>query len=250
VQASQQWWLDTCVAADGLPEYDHPYSSGLDDSPVFDTDLPVATPDLAAYLAVQDRQLADLLTRLGDEPAAVRHRARAADSERALLRLWDADHERFAARGAHGRVAAHTVVDLLPLLTGTLPHKVAHALVAELSDPKAFGSPFRVPTVAVGDPAFNGDRMWRGPVWVNTNWLLIEGLLASGYAAQAVQLAHRTLAMVAAAGGAFEYYHPVTGLRAGRAAPAFAWTAALIVDLSVRFGAEFRLTRPDVLRVF
>ena len=250
VQASQQWWLDTCVGADGLPEYDHPYSSGLDDSPVFDTDLPVATPDLAAYLAVQDRQLADLLTRLGDEPAAARHRARAADSERALLRLWDACRGRFVARGAHGRVAAHTVVDLLPLLSGTLPEHVADALVAELSVPRAFGSPVPVPTVAVCDPAFNGERMWRGPVWVNTNWLLIEGLLASGYAVQAVQLAHRTLAMVAAAGGAFEYYHPVTGLRAGRAAPAFAWTAALIVDLSVRFGAEFRLTRPDEPRVF
>lgn len=250
VRASQQWWLDHCVAADGLPEYDHPYSSGLDDSPVFDTDLPMATPDLAGYLAVQDRQLADLLTRLGDGTAAARHRARAAESELALSRLWDAEKGRFVARGAHGPVAGHTVVDLLPLLTGTLPDDVADVLVAELSDPEAFGTPFPVPTVAVDDPAFNGDRMWRGPVWVNTNWLLIEGLLASGYAAQAVRLAHRTLAMVAAAGGAFEYYHPDTGLRAGRAAPAFAWTAALVIDLAVRFGADPHLTAPRPNPVF
>lgn len=235
VQRSQQWWFDHCVAADGLPEYGHPYSSGLDDSPVFDADLPVATPDLAAYLEVQDLVLADVLAELGYRDAAIAHRQRADDTRILLMRLWDRAGRRFAPRGRRGRVAAHTVLDLLPLLTGRLPMDVVAALVADLVDPGGFAAPHPVPSVALNDPAFDPERMWRGPTWLNTNWLLIEGLLRSGHDELATELAECTLAMVVAAGGAYEYFNPLTGTRPPRAAAAFGWTAALFLDLAVRF---------------
>lgn len=233
VSASQQWWFDHCLAADGLPEYGHPYSSGLDDSPVFDADLPVATPDLAAYLELQDLLLSHLLRDLGDADPAERHRARATETRRLLRRLWQPEDGRFAPRSARGPVAAHTVVDLLPLLTGTLPPDVAAALVADLEDPRTFGAPRPVPTVALDDASFSPERMWRGPVWANTNWLLVEGLVRSGFPDAAGRLAERTLAMVSH--GASEYYNPLTGERPRRAAPMFSWTAALFIDLAVRF---------------
>jgi glycogen debranching enzyme len=233
VRASQQWWFDHCLAADGLPEYDHPYSSGLDDSPVFDADLPVATPDLVAYLELQDVLLADLLAGLGEAEPAERHRARAAETRRLLRRLWQPAARRFAPRGRSGPVAPHAVVDLLPLLTGTLPQDVAAALAADVENPRTFGAPHPVPTVALDDPSFSPEQMWRGPAWVNTNWLLIEGLMRSGYPESARWLAEQTLAMVH--GGACEYYNPLTGQRPLRAAPIFSWTAALFLDLAVRF---------------
>lgn len=232
VRTSQQWWFDHCFAADGLPEYSHPYSSGLDDSPVFDADLPVATPDLVAYLELQDRVLADLLDACGNTDDADRHRARAVDTRQRLLRLWHPEAGRFAPRGARGMVAAHTVVDLLPLLTGTLPVAAASALRFDLEDPVTFGAPHPVPTVAIDDPSFSPDRMWRGPTWVNTNWLLIEGLERSGFAGAAAELAERTLRLIE--GGAWEYYNPLTGERSRRSAPMFSWTAALFLDLAVR----------------
>lgn len=237
VQDSQDWWFDHCLAVDGLPEYGHPYSSGLDDSPVFDADLPVATPDLAAYLELQDLLLADLLEAQGDPGAAAGHRARAVAARRVLMQLWDGERRRFRPRGSRGPVAAHTVVDLLPLLTGTLPEDVVGDLADDLADPATFATPFPAPTVARDDPAFDPEGMWRGPTWVNTNWLLVEGLSRSGRRNAAVALAERTLAMVVDAGGAFEYYHPLTGGRPPRAVPAFAWTAALFLDLAVRFGS-------------
>lgn len=235
VEASQQWWFDHCLAADGLPEYGHPYSSGLDDSPVFDADLPVATPELAAYLELQDLLLAELLTGLGRTAAVAEHRSRAEDTHRRLLRLWQPAARRFAPRGNNGPIAAHTVLDLLPLLPGTLSADVVAELLADLVDPSAFAAPHPAPTVALADEAFSPDRMWRGPVWVNTNWLLVEGLLRSGCPVAAELLAQQTLAMVAAAGGAFEYFNPFTGQPAAHAAPAFGWTAALFLDLAVRF---------------
>jgi len=229
LRASQQWWFDHALAPDGLPEYAHPYSSGLDDSPVFDADLPVATPDLAAYLVLQDVLLADL----SDPEQAARHRGRAADTRELLHRLWQPSAHRFAPRGRRGPVAAHTVVDLLPLLTGTLPRDVAASLADDLADPATFAAAFPVPTVALDDPAFDAGRMWRGPVWVNTNWLLIEGLERSGFGAAAAALAARTLALVGA--GACEYYNPLTGAPPPRSAPMFSWTAALFIDLAVRY---------------
>jgi glycogen debranching enzyme len=127
------------------------------------------------------------------------------------------------------------VLDLLPLLTGTLPADVVAAVVDDLGDPATFAAPHPVPTVALADPAFDPERMWRGPVWLNTNWLLVEGLRRSGCPDAARRLAERTLAMVVAAGGAFEYFNPVTAGRPPRAVPAFGWTAALFIDLAVRY---------------
>jgi hypothetical protein len=233
--ASQQWWFDHCLATDGLPEYGHPYSSGLDDSPVFDAELPVATPELAAYLELQDRLLADLVAGFGEADAAGSHRLRAEDTRARLLGLWQPEPGRFAPRGGSGPIASHTVLDLLPLLTGTLPADVVAAVVNDLGDPATFAAPHPVPTVSLADPAFDPERMWRGPVWLNTNWLLVEGLLRSGCPDAARRLAERTLAMVVAAGGAFEYFNPVTAGRPPRAVPAFGWTAALFIDLAVRY---------------
>lgn len=234
-QASQQWWFDRCLAADGLPEYGHPYSSGLDDSPVFDTELPVATPELAAYLELQDLLLADLLTELDQARAADVHRRRAGETHGRLLQLWHPESHRFAPRGSGGPIATHTVLDLLPLLVGDLPAEVVADLLADLADPATFAAPHPAPTVALADEEFAAERMWRGPVWLNTNWLLVEGLGRSGCPAAADVLAQRTLAMVVAAGGAFEYYNPLSGQRAPHAAPAFGWTAALFLDLAVRY---------------
>jgi glycogen debranching enzyme len=85
-----------------------------------------------------------------------------------------------------------------------------------------------VPSVPLGDPEVDPRRYWRGPVWVNVNWMLIEGLRAAGKSDLADDLRARTLALVDR-GGFFEYFDPRTG--EGIGAPEFSWTAALTIDL-------------------
>ena len=233
IRRSQDWWFDVSdLDGDGMPEYGHPYSSGLDDSPIFDGPLPTTSPDLGAYLVVQDLELARFAEEYGDADPAP-HRARAHRTLAKLLELWDADAAGFRARAAGEPVPSDAIVGLMPLLTGLLPAPVATALVAALDDPQRYGTPWGLPTVAAGDPDFSPERMWRGPVWINTNALVAEGLTASGYAARARALAEQTVALVIHAGGPSEYFHPFTGEKAPTATTAFGWSAALFIDLAV-----------------
>lgn len=238
VARSQEWWFARSdLDGDGMPEYGHPYSSGLDDSPVFDADLPVASPDLAAYLILQDDLLAARAREVGDAEAASRHASRATRTLALLERMWDEDAGYFRSLGAGVPVAAETAVSLLPLLSGRLPGRYVARLLDALDDPDRFATPWSVPTVARRDPSFSDERMWRGPVWVNVNALLAEGLAVSGHPARARELAERTLQLVTHAGGPHEYFTPTTGRKARTATTAFGWSAALFIDLAVSVSA-------------
>ncbi|WP_426517099.1 amylo-alpha-1,6-glucosidase [Diaminobutyricibacter sp. McL0618] len=235
VARSQEWWFaHSDLDGDGMPEYGHPYSSGLDDSPVFDGDLPVASPDLAAYLIVQDDLLAAHARSVGDTDAADRY-ARRADNTLALLEeMWDDAASFFRSRGAGHPLAAETAVSLLPLLTGRLPGRIVSRMLEALDDPDRFATPWAVPTVATRDADFSAERMWRGPVWVNINALLVEGLAVSGQPVRSRRLLESTLRLVAHGGGPHEYFNPLTGEKAASATTSFGWSAALYVDLAVR----------------
>ncbi|MGO4592560.1 amylo-alpha-1,6-glucosidase [Leifsonia sp. 2TAF2] len=234
VARSQEWWFaHSDLDGDGMPEYGHPYSSGLDDSPVFDAELPVASPDLAAYLILQDDLLAARAREVRDGAAASRHAERASRTLALLEAMWDEDAGYFRSSGAGVPVEAETAVSLLPLLTGRLRGGHVSGILDALDDPDRFATLWPVPTVARRDPSFSDERMWRGPVWVNVNALLVEGLAVSGHPARGRALAERTLRLVIDAGGPHEYFTPSTGRKAQTATTAFGWSAALFIDLAV-----------------
>lgn len=236
----QRWWLERCDRdGDGVCQYDHPFSSGLDDSPLWDRGMPVESPDLNTYLCLQAEALGRIAAVLGHADEARGWQAQADRLATDLLdHLYDPEAGVFWAQrmtdAGHERVPALTVASLLPLLTGRLPEDVRGALLDRLVDPQAFWTPYPVPTVARCDPTYDPDRMWRGPVWVNVNYLLVEGLLRCGRRDLARELCDRTLDLVASHPDIREYYNPETGRPGPRAAPAFGWSAALFIDLAVR----------------
>lgn len=236
----QAWWLERCDRdGDGVCQYDHPFSSGLDDSPLWDFGMPVESPDLNTYLCLQAEALGRMAEVLGlMEDAQAWHQQADRLAQALLDHLYDPRSGLFWAQrmvpGGHERVPSLTVVSLLPLLTGRLPPAVQGALLDRLEDPEAFWAPYPVPTVARSDPAYDPDRMWRGPVWVNVNYLLVDGLLRCGQRHRARELCDRTLEMLAQSPDLREYYNPETGQPGTRAAPGFGWSAALLIDLAVR----------------
>ena len=104
-------------------------------------------------------------------------------------------------------------------------------LVQRLRDPSQYWPTYPVPSVPLNAAQFEELRYWKGPTWLNTNWIIIEGLNAHGETELAASLRDTSLALVDAA-SCYEYFSPVTGQ--GHGAQDFSWTAALALDLLAR----------------
>jgi glycogen debranching enzyme len=157
-------------------------------------------------------------------------KARIKKSREALDQLWDDQHSEYFSRSfvSHKLIEESTIATFLPLYSGAISKEKAAHLVSMLKKRRTFASSWPVPSVPLNSPFFNQYKYWQGPTWVNTNWLIIEGLKRYGYKDEAEILKERTVEMVAK-GGSFEYFSPLDGSPAG--AENFSWTAALTIDL-------------------
>ncbi len=102
-----------------------------------------------------------------------------------------------------------TICSFLPLFAGACPPGRKEALLASLNDPRAFKTPFSIPTIPVAHPTFGKD-MWCGPVWINYVYLVAEGLYRYGEKALADAIVQNTVEGMAEAYGNdgvfYEYY--------------------------------------------
>jgi glycogen debranching enzyme len=115
-----------------------------------------------------------------------------------------------------------------PLIAGAATPEQAAKLVELLRNEHRYWTKYPVPTVELTSPDFDQRRYWQGPTWVNTNWLIIQGLRRYEYDELAEQLRLRTLELVQKHGFS-EYFSPLSGEPYG--IENFSWTAALIIDL-------------------
>ncbi len=230
------WWFrKNDDDRDGIAQYNHPYSSGLDDNPLWDAGMPVESPDLNTYLVMQFDALAAMAEILGLAEDAVKWRREAKElTARIIEHFWDEQAGVFWATRQHQRIPVLTPFNLFPLITGRLPRPMVDRLVSHLLSPDEFWLNFPVPSVARSDPAFNPNQMWRGPTWVNVNYLLIDGLHRCGRLDLARELRDRTLDLLMRHNDIYEYYNPLTGNPPPRAASVFGWSSALFVDLAIK----------------
>jgi glycogen debranching enzyme len=151
-----------------------------------------------------------------------------------IEKLWDRGRGAFfSLYGAdEQRTIPLTVGCLMPLVIKSLPQDSAVALVERhLAERNQFWTGYPVPSVSATEESFNprNERLrWRGPTWMNTNWLLWRGLKRHGYHDLAARLAERSVDMVERS-GLREFYHPHTGQ--GLGAPGFAWSG-LALDMA------------------
>jgi hypothetical protein len=151
----------------------------------------------------------------------------------AFAELWDEPTGQYYSRArTTGRlIKLPTVATFLTLLAHLPSGAHEERLLALLGDESRFWPRHPVPSVPIDARQFDADRYWRGPTWINTNWLVVEGLRRTGHPDVASELRRRTLDLVAHSGFA-EYFSALDG--EGYGAPEFSWTAALVLDLIVR----------------
>jgi len=233
------WWFTRDDDHDGIAQYDHPFSSGLDDSPLWDQGMPVESPELNTYLVIQEESLARIADLIGEKDEAEEWRRRADDLARRLVEhFWDEEVGLFWATKEGQPIRVRTPFNLYPLWTGRLPPRMSQRIIQHLTNPREFWTPYPIPTVACNDPAYDPTQMWRGPTWVNINYLFIEALVRTGYESLARELRRRTLDLVVRHDDIYEYYHPETGEKPPHAAPIFGWSSAVFIDLAIQASQE------------
>lgn len=153
-----------------------------------------------------------------------------AKTQGALETLWDPYSNQYYSRNfvTHKLIKETSIASLMPLYAGTISKERAKILVKQLENEHAYGPTYPVPSVSIESPWFKELGYWQGPSWINTNWLLIDGLKRTGFDEYAAALKESTLEMVSR-GGMYEYFSPLNGQPGG--APDFSWTAALTIDL-------------------
>jgi glycogen debranching enzyme len=234
------WWLAmNDDDGDGLVQYNHPYSSGLDDSPLWDFGMPVESPDLNTYLCIQMGSLAMIAEILGmDVEARMWRRRAAAIVQRMIKDFWDEDAGVFWALHDEQPIRVITPFNLYPLWTGQLPDSIRDRLIGHLKNPEMFGGEFTIPTVARNDPRYDPQTMWRGPVWANVNYFFIEALNLVGERDLALELRQKTLDLIMRHRNIYEFYHAENGEAPEKAASIFGWTAAVFIDLAIQASRE------------
>lgn len=150
-------------------------------------------------------------------------------SEESLEKLWDGYYNQYFSRNfvTHKLIKEPSISSLMPLYAGSISKERAEELVKTLSDKKLFAANHPIPSVPVNSNWYKELGYWQGPTWVNTNWLIADGLARYGFVQEAESLRLNTIKLVSE-NGPYEYFSAKTGQPAGVAN--FSWTASLIID--------------------
>ena len=197
---------------DGLPEYHQCDETGCEDTSMCIKGLPLACPELAAYLV----SMADALSRLAaildkDAEAKTWDEEAAALSDRLLNAFWTG--ERFIAFRVGTRAVGETgsISFFTPLVMGKrLPVHIADILVKNLFRENVHITPYGIPSEALDSPYF--EHGWsKGTIQSPTMCLVVLGLAACHRLEEAREAARRYARTVQNSG----FYHmidPLTGL--------------------------------------
>ncbi|SDM24078.1 MGH1-like glycoside hydrolase domain-containing protein [Kriegella aquimaris] len=121
-----------------------------------------------------------------------------------------------------------------PLFAGIPNQKRAKILVETMLDKFGGDDKYLCASFDPTNERYDPRKYWRGPVWINMNWLLYNGLKDYGFTEVAERVKSDSVALIER-DGFFEYFdcRKDTGEtnRVGYGGGDFSWSAALLIDL-------------------
>jgi putative isomerase len=211
---------------DGLPEYDHGYDSGWDNSTVMLSGVPVETADLDSFLILQMDTLAEIAGKLGKDADQQEWHSRSNELlKRMLETLWRKDHF-VAIRSSDGaQIDSESLLLYVPIILGKrLPPDVRKKLIQGLTEQGRFLTPHGFATEPLTSKYYTPDGYWRGPIWAPVTMLLAEGLDSAGEYALAKKV-REDFCRMAQRSGMYENFDASTGN--GLRDPAYTWTSSI-----------------------
>lgn len=160
-----------------------------------------------------------------------------ATSQKALEELWDTGHKKYYSRDFIRRklIKNDSIASLMPLYAGTISRDRAEQLIDDLKNSRTYGQKYPIPSVPVSSSWFKPVGYWQGPTWINTNWMIADGLQRYGFHKEAGDIAVSSV-QLASMHGPYEYFSAIDGSPAG--AKNFSWSAALVLDFLTQHKAN------------
>jgi hypothetical protein len=203
-------------------------------------DCPFLVQDVLfnSLLHKADKDLAEIARIVGEDPAP--HEDLAKKTKSAVQeKLWDEDRGTYLDYDLVGGmpVPAYFGPNLAgPLYAGIVEQDRAKRVIDTLEN-EGFGLADEaitpIPSYDLHGFGFSEERYWRGPVWINIDWFLMQGLEAYGYQDHAKRL-RKTIIELCKSEGFHEYFDPLTGR--GLGSILFSWSAALLLDVLMEDG--------------
>jgi glycogen debranching enzyme len=168
---------------------------GMDNSPRFDHSGKMNAIDLSCYMANEYRHMQQLAEIIDNKLDARQWQMEFDELKHHINQyLWDDEDQFYYDTDVETGefVKVESVASFLPLYALVCEQKQTECLIEKLKNPDHFGTDFPIPSVAVKDSTFGSD-MWRGAVWINFNYMIIEGLKNYGANALAEELLQKTI---------------------------------------------------------
>ncbi|WP_457640075.1 MGH1-like glycoside hydrolase domain-containing protein [Persephonella sp.] len=130
------------------------------------------------------------------------------------------------------QIQVETSAGFMPLFGGVASHSQAVEIL-EYMNSASFckiheNNCFAIPNYDRTKKDFSTKNYWRGPVWININWMLFQGLKRYKFKQKAEHL-EKTIIELPVRFGFYEYFDSKYGT--GYGTKDFSWTAALFIDL-------------------
>jgi putative isomerase len=257
-----EWDMEHRIApGQGLAHWltdDNPLSrcaeSGMDNSPRFDTPATLNAIDLNSYLSMECRILSSFAEALGRTDEAKKWSDRNHDLNRLINeRFWNEEAGfYFDEDSAEKRqTGVFAVTGFLPLLCGAPTRQQVQRLASHLKSPNTFATAVPIASAVMTPGMSRPHDMWRGPMWMNMNWLIAMGFELEGQRRIAQELREKSLRAVEhwylKRGSIFEFYDEfevtspdelprkgslIQASASHQAVHDYGWTATLYVDLA------------------
>ena len=151
-----------------------------------------------------------------------------AQSESEIIKLYNHDIDEFISRDLNTNkdILVPSITNYFTLIADLKNNKLNNKIINNLKNHN-LNEKYFFSTIKPDHESFEEKRYWRGPVWINCNWLIYQGI-KNKEKEYSIKIKNETISLIENK-GFHEYYSCNDGSVMG--ANNFSWSAALYLDL-------------------
>lgn len=205
-----------------------------DEQKIWEDGCPFLVQDILfnSLLCRAGRDMAQIAEWLGKDPEPFQKQARKT-ANAINKKMWNEEDGIYIDYdlGRDEKINIHMLSGFMPLFAD-VPSPVRAEKIFNYLNSKSFcelsDNCLAVPSYDRQLPEYSSDKYWRGPIWINMNWMLYKGLARYGHNKYDEQI-KETIIDLTKKHGFYEFYNPQNG--EGHGARNFSWSAALLIDI-------------------